>query len=630
MGGPRARKRKGDSKIDPVVEGDLQDVEGIDDLLAKARVLTGKAKTTQDALAALNNLRQAAKEAKAVTPRYDPEALALYAEVSEALRTNIDGYVTNIESHGHRFDPVVDLQEDGIREKIRRALAMDKYLDTVDIAREKLAEARNRTEREAAEAAVAQAEEQLVDPATVTDEQVDTAIADLRLRIDQDRFLATAWFNNCATATDHSFENLRRLKRAGEEAVGHAAWECLRDSTGRLRRLKHIASHTVYPVALIPEDTVSVSQSEMVSPVTWRDFPVDQVMPRYVQIDPETGTRTYFKTLGDPRVISQVKGLPYEDDKALQEAERDEDADVVVDVPHANEVIWFDVHSDLTPAGVPRWIGALLEVLGNRGASEVNYTYLDNKAVPPALLMVDGRLRRGARERIKQFFKVGVKGRRNWDRVAVIDDALMDAAPNEDAKRRPVEFISLMDLQRGDALFREYRADNRDVIGANFRQPAPLRGEVPKDLNRATYYGALRFGEEQVYAPERNAFDAYINATLMPALGFRYVRFRSNSPVIVDPEMRVKLLEMYSKYAGVNPAHLRVLAADDFNMPQLLEGLDAAYLQQPLQLTLATGGGAGETAEQVEMRLAAIEDMVAADAWARLNGDEPPPGEEGA
>ncbi len=609
------RKRKGD--IDPVVEGDNSGATGIDDLMAKARVLTGRNRSEGDALNALKLLRDAAKEARAVAPRYDPEALALYAEVSDSLRTNIDGYVTNIESHGHRFEPIIDLSDDGARDRIRRALAMDKYLDELTIAIDGLAEAKTTDDRAKAQEAVAAARNTVVDPATVSDEKVDETIATLKLRIEQDRFLATAWFNNCATNVDRSFENLRRMKRSGEEAVGHAAWECIRDDTGELRRLKHIAAHTVYPVVIDEADTVKVSQLEVVSPVTFRDFPVDQVMPRYVQIDPESSTKTYYKTLNDPRVVSQKTGIPFEDDKALQETERKDDGPRV---PHAGEIIWFDLHSDMTPAGVPRWIGALLEVLGNRGASEVNYTYLDNKAIPPAMLMIDGRLRRGARERIKQFFRVGIKGRRNWDRVAIIDDALVDSPPGEGEKRRPVEFISLMDLQRGDALFREYRADNRDVIGANFRQPAPLRGEVPKDLNRATYYGALRFGEEQVYAPERNTFDAHINSTLMPVLGFRYVRFASNSPPVVDPEQKTKQVDVYSKYGGLVPLDVRRMAAADFNMPALLEDLDASWLTQPLSLTLAAGGT--PEGEEIEMRMKALEEAISADAWNLVHGDD--------
>jgi len=95
-----------------------------------------------------------------------------------------------------------------------------------------------------------------------------------------------------------------------------------------------------------------------------------------------TERRVYFKSFGDPRVVSRSTGRVSPDIAALKAAQAD-------DKP-ATELLHFTIHSPRSPYGVSRWVGTLLSVLGSRQMEQVNYLYLENQIVPPLALLVSG------------------------------------------------------------------------------------------------------------------------------------------------------------------------------------------------------------------------------------------------
>ena len=96
--------------------------------------------------------------------------------------------------------------------------------------------------------------------------------------------------------------------------------------------------------------------------------------------DSQSTECVYFKSFGDPRVISRSTGRVFSDIAALKAAKPD-------DGP-ATELLHFAIHSPRSPYGVPRWVGTLLCVLGSRQMEEVNFLYFENKSVPPMALLL--------------------------------------------------------------------------------------------------------------------------------------------------------------------------------------------------------------------------------------------------
>jgi PBSX family phage portal protein len=248
--------------------------------------------------------------------------------------------------------------------------------------------------------------------------------------------------------------------------------------------------------------------------------PARRRLRRYVQVQ---GTdRVYFKAFGDPRSISKRTGAVFPSVEALRRADRS-------DGP-ATELLHFAIHSPRTPYGVPRWVGALLSVLGSRQMEGVNYLYFENKSVPPlALLISGGRLSESSVPRIERFIEENLKGRTNFHKILILE-----AEGGQGENRARIELRPLTDAQQQDALFQVYDERNIDKVGGAFRLPRLLRGES-KDFNRATAESALRFAEDQVFQPERDEFDYLINRELLADMGIRFWRFRSQTPVTRDP-----------------------------------------------------------------------------------------------
>ena len=343
----------------------------------------------------------------------------------------------------------------------------------------------------------------------------------------------------------------------------------LRDGRGEIARLVYVPSHTVRLMPL-DADPVEVEDRIQVSPVAFEAVPARRRLRRYVQVQ---GTdRVYFKAFGDPRAISKRTGAVFPSVEALRRADQR-------DGP-ATEILHFAIHSPRTPYGVPRWVGALLAVLGSRQMEEVNYLYFENKSVPPlALLISGGRLSESSVPRIERFIEENLKGKTNFHKILILE-----AEGGQGENRARIELRPLTDAQQQDALFQVYDERNIDKVGGAFRLPRLLRGES-KDFNRATAESALRFAEDQVFQPERDEFDYLINRKLLADMGIRFWRFRSQTPVTRDPERMTAMVEKLVRGGVLTPEEGRFLAGDIFNREFRKIGDD--WTKRPITLTLA-------------------------------------------
>jgi len=483
--------------------------------------------------------------AGALVPPYDPETLCLLVEHSNSLRQNVDAYATNIDGNGYRFDAVIDFDAEDARSKVADAITLERLA--------------------ARDAGTLPGGVGL----TPTADEVSSRFADLRQLARVERARLDAFFD--FACFDHSFVDLRRRTRQDLEVTGNAFWEVLRDGKGDLARLVYVPSYTV---RLLPLDreAVDVRERVRVSPVSFDTVSARRRMRRYVQV--QSTECVYFKSFGDPRVVSRSTGRVFNDIAALKAAKSD-------DGP-ATELLHFAIHSPRSPYGVPRWVGTLLSVLGSRQMEEVNFLYFENKSVPPmALLVSGGRISEASVPRIERFIEENLKGKANFHKILILE---ADGAGTGDGGRAKIELRPLTDAQQQDALFQVYDERNIDKVGSAFRLPRLLRGES-KDFNRATAESALRFAEDQVFPPERDEFDFLMNRKLLADMGIRFWRFRSQTPVTRDPERMTEMVERLVRVGVLTPEEGRLLAGDIFNREFRKIGDD--WTKRPITLTLA-------------------------------------------
>jgi len=462
-------------------------------------------------------------------------------EHSNALRQNVDAYGTNIDGFGHRLEPAIDFDADDADRRVAECI----YL-------ERLAEA--------PEGAAAQVQEP-------TDDEVKTRRRELVQLARVERSRLGTFFEGCCF--DHSLVELRRRTRQDLEVTGNAYWEVLRNARGEIARLVHVPAYTMRLLPLDPSP-VEVEEAVRVSPVTLERVKSRQRLRRFVQV--QYGQRTFFKSLGDPRVMSRVTGQVATSVEALPSNDGS-----------ASEILHFSIHSPRSPYGVPRWIGAMLAVLGSRQAEEVNYLYFENKSVPPlALLVSGGRLSEASVPRIERFIEENLKGKKNFHKVLILEAEGGSTAT--DAARTKIELRPLTEAQQQDALFSAYDERNMDKVGQTFRMPQLLRGDS-RSFNRSVAEAMLRFAEDQVFQPERDEFDHVINRKLLGDMGIRFWRFRSQTPATRDPERMTDMVEKLVRVGVLTPEEGRLLASDIFNREFAKLGAD--WTKRPITLTLA-------------------------------------------
>jgi PBSX family phage portal protein len=487
-----------------------------------------------------------------LTPPFDPQTLYELLEHSNSLRQNIDSYATNIDGFGHHFEPTINLDADDARDKVRDAMFLDRLLRSG----EGDPEAKDNEPTEA---------------------EVDSEIERLKRDMRIERARAESFFEYACP--DISFVTLRHRTRADMETTGNGYWEVVRNAAGKPQQFVGMAAHTV---RLVEQDVdrIPVQQVVQRGPITFMPQTVYRTFRRFIQI--VAGQKpVWFKEFGDPRVISARTGLAYDDLKGLQKKEPKAVA--------ANEVIHFRIHSATSAYGVPRWIGNLISVLGSRHAEEVNFTYFENKSIPPLVITVSGgRLQADSVKTIRSFIEGEIKGKRNFHKILILEadsppiQAMMGL---ENSGRCRIEIKPLTDAHMKDALFQNYDERNIDKVGMSFRLPRMLRGDI-RDFNRASAQAALEFAETQVFGPERLSTDFTLNRMILPALGIKYWKLVSDGPRITDPLEMAEALTKLSSVGILVPKDGRVIAADRVFHTELPR-IDADWTEQPITMTIA-------------------------------------------
>lgn len=492
------------------------------------------------------------QDAGALPPPYSLDLLNHCAEFSSVLPQCIATMVTNCDEFGHRLTPIIDLTKEDADAAIANAI----YLERIDEA---------------------QGTDNAEEP---SEADIQARRAEIEVGMRKERAWLEMFFNYASD--DCSFVELRSRLHTDKEANGNGYLEAMRNSFGKVAKLRHVPSATIRPMPkgkwMQVDVKVRVSPIKLKTIKGWRQF------RRYIQIC--EGRTVYFKEFGDPRVMSAETGRYFEDGKDraanLDAMKRDE--------PTAREAteLWSDCfYNPSGPYGLPRWIGNLLSVLGSHQAENVNFMFFDNNSIPPLVVMVEGgRLSGDAKTMLKKVLE-NRRGSINFHKGIILEAAASDSSGSSiaDGKVR-IRIQPLTDHILKDGIFMAYDEANRNKIGESFRLPKLLRGDS-SDVNRATADAALAFAEQQVFSGTRNRFDWLMDRTLLTDLDVLYHEYESIGPDLKDAAGLTTAVQAFSGSLKVN--EFRQIAGEIFG--RKFDPVPEDWGNMPPALN--TGGGAG-------------------------------------
>ncbi len=479
--------------------------------------------------------------AGALIPRYDPWATVRTWENSSALRPCVDAYAANVDGYGFTLVPVIDLDKSDASDLVRDALLMQRIYD------------------------------HSIDP--VDDDHVAATIETMRAEMKREKFALERFFAYCNPTT--SFVEMRMQTRLELETTGNAYWEVIRNGNRQIQQFERIDAVTMR-LRPIHIEHVLVDTPQKMSPLKYTTVPVPRRFRTFVQL--VNGLiAVYFKEFGDTRILSAKTGNFY----ASPEELKDKEGELAVE---ATEILWWSVFSPIGPYGIPRWVGATMNVLGLRASEEINFSYFDQKCIPPmAILVSGGSLKAGAVDLIKNHLKETIQGRANFHSVLLIEAESNPAQAMSSASRVKVELRPLTEAQLKDALFQEYEKNGTSKIGSQFRLPELLRG-VSQEVNRAQAQAVLQFAEQQVFEPLREQFDHVMNRRVLADMGIRYWTFKTNSAPASDPTQLVTLVTQLATAGSLTTNEVRAAAGEALNKEY--KKLDAPWADAPYTLVL--------------------------------------------
>lgn len=416
-----------------------------------------------------------------------------------------------------------------------------------------------------------------------------------------------------------SYIQLRRRLRRDYELAGGMFIEVLRNQlTNRITGLEWLPNHSMRICRIDPYFTDYLSRRK-ISDTEIEECGDKIKFRRYVQMREKQKKPTWFKEFRDPRIMDAETGF-------RAKVVRDKTGKIKDVIPEkgdgdgrngfevekflngrmklATEIIYMpNYHSTRTlPYGSPRWIGNLISVMGSRASEEVNLQYFDNKTVPPGMLLVSGgKLTENAVDRITNHIKEHVKGSKNFHSILVVEADSGNRNPNLPAPPNPsLQWVPMTDAQHRDGLFQGYDQNNIDKVISSFRFWSGYVART-KEINVATAEVARQISEEQVFQPERDAFDSMINRMLLVEMGVNYWEHRTKGPQLASATKMADILDKMKPFlTGEEGREIcRTIFGREF------KEIKEDWLKKPLMLVIAEMSKAQADATQEAARVAA-------------------------
>ena len=397
----------------------------------------------------------------------------------------------------------------------------------------------------------------------------------LKAEIELERFMIEAKLQ--AVHPVLSLTKLRKRSLHDKHLVGNGYLELIENKKGELVAMNHVAGHSVYLAG--KESKPIMIDVPRIRPD--KNFEIEMVpmwyrFRRFVQ-KLQNSRVIWFKEAGDPRPMDKDTGAYGTEEKPVPEGHL------------ATHLIHDRVYHPLTPYGVPLWIGNTLSVLGSRASDEINFNTMQSNAIPSAMVIVEGgQLTEGSIERMQEFVEEQIQRSNNYSSFL-----LLEAEASEEGGLTPGNFKirvePMKQLQQADELFQVYDRNNRDKIRQSFRLPPIFVGRAD-DYSRATADTSRDVADEQVFDPERQEVDHFMDRFVLLRWGTRFHTFRSKTPNITDDIELIRMMLAGEKSGAMTPRRADRILTDIFGMGlgPMPKGID---LDKPFMLTFAEAQG---------------------------------------
>lgn len=350
---------------------------------------------------------------------------------------------------------------------------------------------------------------------------------------------------------ESNLTELRKNLRRDLETTGNAYLEVIRNVGGTPTLFYWADARRMRVCALDPEFvTVEVTVPRNGKMVT---VPTKKRFRRYAQLLSRSGDTAkikYFKEFGDPRVVCALTGKTfknYQDPELAQHKEELRQSGR--EFEPASEILHFKIGTGTY--GIPRWIGEVYTAIGLNRANFVNFDLFDNQGIPPFFITIaGGQLTEESWDDLITLM-TQAKGTRQFNKGLVLEvtSVAIDDAVTDTGSKPHIAFHSLLDYRKDDAMFQKYIDSGRTQVRETFRLPALFVGKADS-FNYATAAIARAIAEEQIFKPERDAFDLYFHRTLIAALGVRHLMIRSKGPELVLDELAQRNLPYLIQYGA--------------------------------------------------------------------------------
>jgi capsid portal protein len=171
----------------------------------------------------------------------------------------------------------------------------------------------------------------------------------------------------------------------------------------------------------------------------------------------------WFKSFGDKRYLDATTG------------EYKSSASQCVEV--ATELMWLSNSVGGQPYGLPRWVGAVTDILGRCQAQFVNYDLFDHQGIPPMLIIVEnGSLTDESREDLQNLIE-SMRGARNFNKLGLLE-AVPEVSGLDEEAHVKIRIQNMIENRNQDLLFNTFLKYSSENIRQVFRLPALYLGAV--------------------------------------------------------------------------------------------------------------------------------------------------------
>lgn len=311
----------------------------------------------------------------------------------------------------------------------------------------------------------------------------------------------------------------------------------------------------------------------------WQKVPGE--FKRYIQIDPSTGVYTYFKLLGDPRIVDSKTGSCWTKEAYEKLTKREQSK-----IKPANEIWHFNLYSPVSPYGLPRWTGAINSIVGSIYLETYNVSYIKNGLKAGYIIHSSIRLSEESLKQLENWVTNSMDLENSGKPFIIsIANSTLEKILETDGNQPYIHFEKLEGEK--DESWGLYDERNSEKIISSTRLSSVHVGKSA-NLNRATSQSMLETVENNTFLPSREIIDSFINMRIFPLLNVKYHKYISKPSTKQSLKDKAEIIEML-KDSGLTVRELRNVIAPllSVQLTDTQENKENEYLDYPLGIAVS-------------------------------------------